>query len=110
MNWLKNTGMSFLCTLSINYELRIRRYPPESIRNCLPGECVSMQFRIIVVLTTLVILACFPSGGFSKSEFLKAVPDLVDFGVVEEGEPAAAAVTIQNTGTTTVEITNVRTS
>jgi hypothetical protein len=56
------------------------------------------------------VLVCVPLNGFSGNEFLQAVPDVVYFGTVEEGVIATATVTIQNTGTVPVEITNVRTN
>ena len=69
-----------------------------------------MQFRKIVEIMTFVLLACLYLNGFSENEFLKAVPDVFDFGAIEEGTPAAVAVIVQNTGTITVEISNVRTN
>ena len=69
-----------------------------------------MQFRKTVVFTTFAVLLCVSLNGFSEIEFLKAVPDMIDFGAVEEGRPAATTVTVQNTGTAPVEITNVRTN
>ena len=69
-----------------------------------------MQFRKTVVFMTSAVLLCVSLNGFSENEFLKAVPDVIDFGTVEEGSPAAATVTVQNTGTTPIEITNVRTN
>ena len=69
-----------------------------------------MQFRGNVVILTFVILACVSLNGFSENGFLKAVPDMVDFGTIEEGNPAAVTVTVQNTGTMAVEIINVRTN
>jgi hypothetical protein len=59
---------------------------------------------------TFAILMCISQNGFSENGFLKAVPDVVDLGAIEEGSPAAVAVMIQNTGTTPVDITNVRTN
>ena len=69
-----------------------------------------MKFRKIVVVMTFAVLLCVSINGFSENKFLKAVPDVVDFGTVEEGSPASTTVTVQNTGTMTVEISNVRTN
>ena len=69
-----------------------------------------MQFRKTVVTITFAIFLCVSHSGFSQNEFLKAVPDMVDFGTIEEGDPAAITVTVQNTGTAPVEITGVRTN
>jgi len=69
-----------------------------------------MQFRKTVVFTTLAVLLSVSLNGFSEIEFLKAVPDGIDFGTVEEGPPVAVTVTVRNTGTAPVEITNVRTN
>jgi len=69
-----------------------------------------MQFRKTVWLAVFAVLLFAPLNGFSEIEFLKAVPDMIDFGTVEEGRPAAATVAVRNTGTTPVEITNVRTN
>jgi len=69
-----------------------------------------MQFRINIALSAFAIFLCVSLNGFSENEFLRASVDVIDFGAIEEGEPAAATVTIQNTGTTPVEITNIRTN
>jgi len=69
-----------------------------------------MQFRKTVVIMTVTFFLCVSLNGFSGNEFLKADPEVVDFGIIEEGEPAAATVTVQNTGTAPVEITSVRTN
>jgi len=47
---------------------------------------------------------------FSGGEILKATPDQFDFGAIREGEPAAAATSIENIAKIPVEITNVRTN
>jgi len=72
-------------------------------------EDASMQ-SLKVVVTAFVFFICVSLNGFSENEFLKAVPDVYDFGTIEEGSPAAFTATVQNTGTSTVEITNVRTN
>ena len=66
--------------------------------------------RMTVVLMTFAVLLCGSLNGFSENEYLKAGRDIVDFGTIEEGDPAAVTVTIQNTGTAPVEITSVRTN
>lgn len=48
--------------------------------------------------------------GISAEAALKATPDHVDFGAVNEGDPVVAVAEIINIGDTPVEITNVRTS
>ena len=48
--------------------------------------------------------------GVSMGEGLKVTPGQFDFGTVDEGNAAVVAATIENTGSTRVEITNVRTS
>ena len=69
-----------------------------------------MQFRKAVVIMMFAVLLSVALNGFSENEFLKAVPDVFDFGTVEEGGPASIVVMVQNTGTSPVEITNVRTN
>ena len=68
-----------------------------------------MQLGKTVVIVTFAVLLCFSANGFSENQFLKALPDVVDFGTVDEGELATATITIQNTGNA-IEITNVRTN
>jgi hypothetical protein len=48
--------------------------------------------------------------GTSMGATLQATPEHVDFGTVDEGDPVVAVSEIVNTGSTPVEITNVRTS
>lgn len=55
---------------------------------------------------TVMILA----QGTSMGAGLQATPDHEDFGTVDEGDPVVAVSEIVNTGSTPVEITNVRTS
>ena len=69
-----------------------------------------MQFRKTVMVIAFTVILFFSLNGFAENEFLKAVPDEVDLGTIEEGSPAAVTVTVQNTGTAPVEITNVRTN
>ena len=69
-----------------------------------------MQFQKAIVTMAFTVILFFFHNGFAESNFLKAVPDEVDFGTVEEGSPAVVTVTVQNTGITPVEITNVRTN
>ena len=58
----------------------------------------------------VVIVMLFLAQGISMGEVLKATPEHVEFGTLDEGVNAVATVEIENTGRTTVEITNVRTS
>ena len=69
-----------------------------------------MQFRVTVALMALAVFLCISQNGFSENEFLRTDTDVVDFGTIEEGDHAATTVTIQNTGKTPVEITNLRTN
>jgi hypothetical protein len=69
-----------------------------------------MQFRKTVAIMAFMVFLCVSPNGFAGNEFLKAVPDVVDFGAIEEGSAAAVTVKVQNTGTSPVEITNVRTN
>jgi hypothetical protein len=46
----------------------------------------------------------------SPGEILKATPIELDLGTIEEGKPAVATTSIENTGTVPVEITNVSTN
>jgi len=48
--------------------------------------------------------------GAPPEEVLKATPGQVDFGTIDEGQPAIATVKIENVGSAPVEITGVRTS
>jgi len=58
----------------------------------------------------VVIVTLFLSQGISMGGVLKATPDQVNFGTIDEGENAVATIEIENTGTAPIEITNVRTS
>ena len=69
-----------------------------------------MRFLKTVVAMTFAVLLIVALNGFSKNEYLKAVPDVFDFGAVEEGGAASVTVTVQNTGTSPVEVTNVKTN
>lgn len=48
--------------------------------------------------------------GIAVGAVLQATPDHVEFGTVAEGDPVVAVSEIVNTGSSPVEITNVRTS
>jgi hypothetical protein len=48
--------------------------------------------------------------GFAAGEGLKVTPGQFDFGTVDEGKAAVVTVTVENAGSTRIEITNVRTS
>jgi hypothetical protein len=45
-----------------------------------------------------------------SGEILTANPNLYEFGIIDEGQPAVITVVIRNVGSAPVEITNVRTS
>jgi hypothetical protein len=57
-----------------------------------------------------ITLTLFLVQGFAGGEALKATPDHFDFGTINEGDPAAITVEIENVSDAPVEITNVRTS
>ena len=48
--------------------------------------------------------------GSPAGEILIATPDQYDSGTVAEGKPVVVTTSIQNIGSTPIEITNVRTS
>ena len=60
--------------------------------------------------TCTVVAVLFLVQGISFAAVLEATPDHADFGTVAEGDPVEAVSEIVNTGSTTVEITNVRTT
>ena len=63
---------------------------------------------ILWIATMMIGLAL--ASDDSTGEFLKATPDQFDAGTVAEGKKVEVTATVQNVGTTPVEITNVRTS
>jgi len=63
----------------------------------------------IVWMGTLIIGLSLAYGN-STGEILKATPEQFDAGTVAEGKTIEVTASIQNTGSTPVEITNVRTS
>ena len=63
-----------------------------------------------VVWIGAVFTVLFLLQGISMGAVLQATPEQVDFGTVGEGDPVVAVSEIVNTGSTPVEITNVRTS
>jgi len=66
---------------------------------------VSKMARMGMAVALLILVQ-----GISSEAALKATPDHVDFGTVNEGDPVVAVSEIINTGSETIEITNVRTS
>ena len=50
------------------------------------------------------------ASGSAVAAGLTATPDHTDFGTIDEGVNAVITVIIENTGSSTVEITNVQTS
>lgn len=72
------------------------------------GKMKALTRKIVWIGTASVVLSLVP--GISMGQILKATPDHFDFGTLNEGAPAAITVEIENTGSTPVEITNVRTS
>jgi hypothetical protein len=65
---------------------------------------------IPLVAICLLILGLSVAFGSESAGILKATPDFHDFGTIDEGQPAAITVIVQNIGSTPVEITNVKTS
>jgi hypothetical protein len=65
---------------------------------------------IPLVAICLLIFGLSLAYGDESAQILKATPDHHDFGTIDEGQPAAITVVIQNIGSTPVEITNVKTS
>ena len=58
----------------------------------------------------MVLAVLFMVPAISMGAVLEATPDHIEFGTVDEGDPVVAVSEIVNTGSTPVEITNVRTS
>jgi len=63
-----------------------------------------------VVWIGTLIIGLFLAYGNAAGEILKATPEQFDAGTVKEGETIVATASIQNMGSTPVEITNVKTS
>ncbi len=63
----------------------------------------------VVWISTLIIGLSFAYGN-PPGEILKATPEQFDTGTVAEGKTVEVTTSIQNIGSTPVEITNVRTS
>ena len=71
--------------------------------------CIMKHGKIaayVFLWTGLLLLAISPAYGAT----LKATPDHVEFGTIDEGVNAAVKVVIENKGKSRVEITNVQTS
>jgi hypothetical protein len=71
-------------------------------RAAVAAGCIAGAWMLIVGLTL--------AYGNPAGEILKATPEQFDFGTVAEGKPAVVTTSVQNIGSTPVEITNVRTS
>lgn len=73
-----------------------------------------MKYGITNVTTRYVLAVAFGTlflaQGIALGSALKATPDFHDFGTINEGDPAAITVEVENVGDRPVEITNVRTS
>lgn len=63
----------------------------------------------VVWISTLIIGLSLAYGN-SSGEILKATPEQIEVGTVAEGKTIEVTTSIQNIGSTPVEITNVRTS
>ena len=59
--------------------------------------------------TAIHAAAAAPVKATGKA-WLTAIPDHVDFGIVDEGTPAATTVTLRNTGDKNITITDLRTN
>jgi hypothetical protein len=73
------------------------------------------RFKIMVLvifrLTLLISLVGIPvAHGVPRQERLKVTPGQLESGVVDEGQVITVTATVENRGTSTVEITNVRTN
>jgi hypothetical protein len=55
-----------------------------------------------------LVAAFFAMSAGATGEVLRATPDHIDFGTIDEGTPVDATSIIQNNGDVPVEITNVR--
>jgi hypothetical protein len=67
-----------------------------------PGVCI----LILIMLVGGIPLACGQDAG----RILKISPEQFDFGTVDEGIAATVNTVVHNTGSTKMEITNVRTN
>ena len=72
------------------------------------GKAMVATGSILWIATLMIGLSL--ASDDSRGEFLKATPGQFDAGTVAEGKKVEVTSTIQNTGNTQVEITNVRTS
>ena len=63
-----------------------------------------------VLWVTALFLGLFLANVSAVAAGLTATPDHTDFGTIDEGVNAVITVIIENTGSATVEITNVQTS
>ncbi len=58
----------------------------------------------------VLLIGLFLAYGSESGELLKATPDRFDAGTVAEGKTVEVTTSVQNVGSVSVEITNVRTS
>jgi hypothetical protein len=65
---------------------------------------------IPLIAICLLIVGLSMAYGSEGPAIIRATPDFHDFGTINEGQPAAITVIIQNVGSAPVEITNVKTS
>ncbi len=65
---------------------------------------------ILLIAICLVLVGLSLAYGSEGPQIIQATPDFHDFGTIDEGQPAAITVVIQNIGRMPVEITNVKTS
>jgi uncharacterized membrane protein len=74
-------------------------------------NCRKAAVSVIAAAGVIIIFAGFLlvyAGG--TQQVLKITPEEYDFGTINEGDPAIVTATVQNVGSASVEITNVRTS
>lgn len=64
----------------------------------------------IALWGTALFLGLYLTSGSAIAAGLTATPDHAEFGTIDEGVNAVITVIIENTGSETVEITNVQTS
>lgn len=73
-------------------------------------NCRKAAVPVIAAAGVIVIFACFLVYAGETQQVLRITPEEYDFGTINEGDPAIVTATVQNVGSASVEITNVRTS
>ena len=74
-------------------------------------SCRKAAVSFIAAVGVIVIFAGFLSVYAGETQqVLRITPEEYDFGTINEGDPAIVTATVENVGSASVEITNVRTS